>query len=123
MSILDIRINNRNYQIACDDGQETHVRGLARDLDAQVKDLGNQMGGQVADGTLLVLTALMLSDELNEANALNKSLKMEIGNTSQSFEKAKQTELELSLASVIGEIADDVQHIAQSIGDKAVAKS
>lgn len=122
MSILDIRINNRSYQIACDDGQENHVRGLARELDANVKDLGARMGGQVPDGTLLVLTALMLSDELNEAVAQNKNLKMQIGNTSQSFEKAKQTEMELSLAQVITEIAEDVQHIAHSIGNKAIAK-
>lgn len=116
MSILDIRINNRSYQIACDDGQEGHVRGLARELDATVKDLSARMGGQVPDGTLLVLTALMLSDELNEATAQNKNLKMQIGNTSQSFEKAKQTEMELSLAQVISEIAEDVEQITHSIG-------
>jgi cell division protein ZapA len=123
MSILDIRINNRSYQIACDDGQENHVRGLARDLDSTVKDLGSRMGGQVADGTLLVLTALMLSDELNEARTQNKNLKMQIGNTSQSFEKAKQAEMELSVAKVIEEIAGDVQHIADNIYDKSIAKA
>lgn len=123
MSILDIRINNRSYQIACDDGQEGHVRGLARELDAQVRDLGTRMGGQVPDGTLLVLTALMLSDELNELRSQNKNLKMQTANTSQSFEVAKQTEMEMSLAKVISEIADDVQHIAQTIDQKAIAKA
>lgn len=122
MSILDIRINGRNYQIACDDGQEGHVRGLSREVDARVKDLGSRMGGQVPDGTLLALTALMLTDELNEAREQNKSLKMQIGNTSQSFEKAKQAELEMSLAQVISDIADDIGNITQSIDDKAIAK-
>lgn len=123
MSILDIRINNRSYQIACDDGHEGHVRGLAREIDARVQDLGKRMGGQVADGTLLALTALMLVDELNEARESNKNLKMQIGNTSQSFEKAKQTEMELSLAKVISEIAEDVEKLAQSVDDKAIAKA
>lgn len=120
MSILDIRINHRSYQIACDDGQEQHVRGLARELDTHIRDLGNRMGGQVPDGTLLVLTALMLSDELNEARSQNRNLKLQIGNTSQSFEKAKQTEMELSLAQVISEIADDVQHISRHIEEKVI---
>lgn len=123
MSILDIRINNRSYQIACDDGHENHVRGLSRDLDARVRDLAARMGGQVADGTLLVLVALMLSDELANAQGQNKNLKLQIGNTSQSFEKAKQTELELSLAQVISEIADDVQQMAHGINDKTIAKA
>ena len=99
------------------------MRGLARDLDAQMRDLNSRMGGQVADGTLLALTALMLSDELNEARSQNKNLKMQIGNTSQSFEKAKQTEMELSLANVITEIAEDVQLIAQNINDNSIAKA
>lgn len=123
MSILDIRINGRAYQIACDDGQETHVRGLAREVDARVQDLASRMGGQVADGTLLALTALMLTDELNESGEQNKKLKLQIGNTSQSFEKAKQTEMEMSLAKVISEIADDIDGLAQSIDDKAIAKA
>lgn len=121
MSILDIRINGRSYQIACDDGQEGHVRGLGREIDARVQDLGSRMGGQVADGTLLVLTALMLTDELNEAREQNKSLKLQIGNTSQSFEKAKQAELEMALAQAITDIADDIDGIAQGVaqGGKA----
>lgn len=118
MSILDIRINGRNYQIACDDGQEGHVRGLSREVDARVQDLGARMGGQIPDGTLLVLTALMLTDELNESREQNKNLKLQIGNTSQSFEKAKQAEMEMSLAKAIDEITDDIDGIAQSIDTK-----
>lgn len=127
MSILDIRIGGRSHQIACDDGQEGHVRGLARELDARVRDLGSRMGGQVPDGTLLALTALMLTDELNEAREQNKNLKLQIGNASQSFEKAKQSEMELAVAAAITEIAADIENMAQSLEqaplDKAVAKS
>lgn len=123
MSILDIHINNRAYQIACDDGQESHVRGLARDIDARVKELATAMGGQVADGTLLVLTALMLSDELNESTAALKNLKLQSANTSQSFEIAKQAEMETSLAKAISDIAEDVQRMSQTIADKAIAKA
>lgn len=123
MSILDIRINGRNYQIACDDGQEPHVRGLAREVDARVQNLSSRMGGQVADGTLLALTALMLTDELNEASEQNTKLKLQIGNTSQSFEKAKQTELEMELARAISGIAGDIDGLARSLDDKTIAKS
>lgn len=123
MSILDIRINGRSYQIACDDGQESHVRSLAREVDSRVQDLASRMGGQVPDGTLLALTALMLTDELNESVEQNKKLKLQIGNTSQSFEKAKQTEMELSLAKVISEITGDIDAITRSVDNKAIAKS
>lgn len=115
MAILDIRINGRTHQIACDDGQESHVRGLAQQIDARVSDLASRMGGQASEGTLLLLTALMLTDELNEAGETNKKLKSQIGNTSQSFEKAKQTEMQISMARVIEEIAGDIEKIADTI--------
>lgn len=119
MAILGIHIHNRTHQIACNDGEESHVRKLADEIDARVKMLAQQMGGQAPDGTLLVLAALMLCDELNEQKENNQKLKLQLGNNSQSFEQAKQQEVEMQVAEAIADIADDIEKIAKSIETKA----
>lgn len=119
MSILDIRIGSKHYQVACDDGQEPHLRQLAKELDLRVRDLSARMGGQVPDSTLLVLTALMLMDETADAKDKMKKLKDQMGNTSQSFEIAKQTELELAVANAFILATEDVEQLVERMQQNA----
>lgn len=71
MAQVALTINKRSYDIACDDGQEDHLRTLAADLDARVQKLRQSMG-EIGDLRLLVMTALLLEDELNETRAAGK---------------------------------------------------
>ena len=66
MGQVTITINGRPYDIACDDGQEEHVRGLAGYLDERVSDLSRSIG-QVGDARLVVMASLLIADELVEA--------------------------------------------------------
>ena len=66
MGQVSITIRGRAYQIACDDGQEEHVEGLASYLDERVGDLAASIG-QVGDSRLLVMASLLIIDELVEA--------------------------------------------------------
>jgi cell division protein ZapA len=62
---VGVAINGRTYQIACDDGQEEHLKQLATYVDKRVAELIAAVG-QVGDMRLLVMTALILADELSE---------------------------------------------------------
>ena len=53
MAIVDIDINGRSYQIACDDGQEDHLRELSVKVNQIVKNLVASMG-QVGDARLYI---------------------------------------------------------------------
>lgn len=119
MSILDIRVGTKQYQVACDDGQEQHLRQLARELDHRVRDLSGRMGGQVPDSTLLVLTALMLMDETAEAKERLTRLKDQMGNTSQSFEVAKQNEMEMAVAEAFTMATDEVEQLLERMQQSA----
>jgi cell division protein ZapA len=66
MGQVTITVNGRPYDIACDDGQEEHVRGLAGYLDERVSDLSRSIG-QVGDARLVVMASLLIADELVEA--------------------------------------------------------
>ena len=66
MAQITVSINGRGYPVACSDGEEQRITELARYVDAKVKDFAQQLG-QIGDARLLVLTALVLADELAEA--------------------------------------------------------
>ena len=66
MPQVDVLINGRRYQIACDKGQEEHLSQLAEYVDKRVQGLVGSVG-QVGDARLLVMTSLLLADELSDA--------------------------------------------------------
>ncbi len=63
MGEINISVNGKNYGIACDDGQEERVRELGRYVDERVKSLGSA-GGATSENQNLVLTAIILADEI-----------------------------------------------------------
>lgn len=73
MPQVSITINGRAYPVACDEGEEEHVRELARMIDSKVAGFARQVG-QAGEARLLVLAALVLADELTEANEAARRL-------------------------------------------------
>ena len=65
MTQVTIRINGRGYEVACGPGEEERIAGLAAYVDGKVRDLVASLG-DVGDQRLLVLTSLLLADELWE---------------------------------------------------------
>ena len=66
MGQVAVTINNRKYDIACDDGQEAHLARLAQYIDKRVNELTAAVG-QIGDSRLLVMVSLLVADELSEA--------------------------------------------------------
>ena len=67
MPEISISINGRNYPISCEEGEEEHIIRLGRYIDKRVKDLARNVG-QIGEAHLLVMTSLVIADELSEAN-------------------------------------------------------
>ena len=68
MPLVNVMVNNRAYTIACDDGEEEHLKELASHVDAKVKELSGSVG-QVGDQKMMLMAALLVTDELFEARA------------------------------------------------------
>ena len=68
MPEVDVTINGRSYRIACEAGEEERLSRLGAYVDDRVEELAAQIG-QVGDARLLVMTGLMIADELAEAYA------------------------------------------------------
>ncbi len=68
MGQLTVTINARDYAIACEDGDESRIDALARELDRRVSELTESVG-QVGHARLLVIASLLMADELTDARA------------------------------------------------------
>ena len=68
MPEIAITVNGRNYRVTCGEGQETRLQSLARSFDERVQTLVRSVG-QAGEAQLLLATALMLADELDELRA------------------------------------------------------
>jgi len=66
MPLVNVLINGRAYTVACDEGEENHVRELGDFLDKRVRELSGSVG-QVGDARLLLMAGLLIADELSEA--------------------------------------------------------
>jgi cell division protein ZapA len=107
MPQVDVHINGRRYQIACDEGQEEHLAQLAVYVDKRVQELVGAVG-QVGDARLLVMTSLLVADELAEAYSTIED-NAEAANGA-SNEAASQREE--SLASMLESMATRLEAIA-----------
>jgi cell division protein ZapA len=62
MPLVNVMVNNRAYTIACDEGEEDHLRQLAATVDAKAREVLSSVG-QVGDTRLLLMAALLIADE------------------------------------------------------------
>jgi cell division protein ZapA len=74
MPQVGVTIGGRGYQIACDPGQEQRIRDLAAYIDGKVAGFAAQFA-QAGETRLLVLAALVIADELSDANEANRRLR------------------------------------------------
>lgn len=68
MADVKITVNGRIYEIGCDQGQEGRVVDLAAYVDQRLQQIARS-GGAYNDAHLLLLTALVLTDELFDLRA------------------------------------------------------
>ncbi|PQA88615.1 cell division protein ZapA [Hyphococcus luteus] len=66
MSQVEIRVNDREYRVTCEAGQEERLQQLAAFLDKRASAMAAELP-DVSDARLMLLSALTICDELFEA--------------------------------------------------------
>ena len=67
MGQVVVKVNGRDFALSCADGQEPRIRRLAQYVDAKVGEFSKAIG-QVGEARLVLLAALVIADELSDAN-------------------------------------------------------
>ncbi|HET6469105.1 MAG TPA: cell division protein ZapA [Geminicoccaceae bacterium] len=86
MPTIDLVVNGRHHQVSCGEGQEGRLKRLGSYVDGRVGELARQHG-QVGDGRLLLLTSLLIADELSDAYDEIKRLKGAAGDVQRQDER------------------------------------
>ena len=77
MSHVNVTIHGRQYRMACEDGQEDHLRRLAKDLDHRIEQLKVSFGA-IGDMRLIVMAALTIADELSDTTKRMRRLEEDL---------------------------------------------
>ena len=62
MANVNIKFNNKDYLLSCDDGQEKSLKKLTTFLDNKYKELKDKLGN-IGENILLLITSIQLIDE------------------------------------------------------------
>src|SRR5229473_2128222 len=67
MGQIVVKVNGRDFALSCTDGQEPRIRRLAQYVDAKIGEFAKNLG-QIGEARLILLAALVIADELSDAN-------------------------------------------------------
>jgi cell division protein ZapA len=88
MSNVVVNIAGRPYTMQCPDGEEEHLRDLAKMLDSEVARI-RQSVGSIGDIRQLVMAGLMVADRLSEATRKMEMLETDVQNLRESRNQAQ----------------------------------
>lgn len=106
MAQINVEVNGRPYAVGCEDGQEAHLRELARLFDHHVRQISQDMG-QLGDTRLFLMGALLLADELHDARGRMAALQSELGRL-----QADRARLETRAVTALEAAANRIEKIA-----------
>ena len=88
MANVNIKFNNKDYLLSCDDGQEENLKELANHLDSKYKELRQNLGN-VGENKLLFITAIKIVDDYFDLFKKVKNNKTEFEKLSIKFKELR----------------------------------
>jgi len=128
MSQVTVIINGRQFRLACEEGQEAHLKRLAGELDRRIGELRAQFG-EIGDTRLTVMAALMVADEITESGIRLRKLEEELASLNEarvaSAEHAKATQAAIvaALNTAAERIEKLTRQLNQTVGEGNVMLS
>ena len=88
MANVNIKFNNKDYLLSCDDGQEENLKELAMHLDSKYYELKKNLGN-IGENKLLLITAIKMVDDYFALNKKVDSKKNEFEKLSIKFKELR----------------------------------
>ena len=88
MANISIKFNNKEFLLACEDGQEEHLEELLIQINKKFNNLKNDLGN-LGESKLLLITAVKVMDEYYETKKKVEQKKNELKDLSNKFKELK----------------------------------
>jgi cell division protein ZapA len=88
MANVNIKFNNKDYLLSCDDGQEESLKRLTKFLDQKYSELKEKLGN-IGENKLLLITTIQLIDEYFDLKQKVTNQKKKLDEISSKFKEIK----------------------------------
>jgi cell division protein ZapA len=93
MANVNIKFNNKDYLLSCDDGQEESLKKLTKFLDKKYSELQDKLGN-IGENKLLIITTIQLIDEYFDLKQKVTDQKKKLDLISNKFKEIKTLAIE-----------------------------
>ena len=93
MANINVKFNNKDYLLSCDDGQEEDLINLTKFLDKKYSDLKDKLGN-IGENKLLLITSIQVIDEYFDLKKRVTSQKDSFENLSKKFKEMRSLVLD-----------------------------
>ncbi|MBM6579657.1 cell division protein ZapA [Microvirga sp. BT689] len=116
MSQVTVTIAGRTYRIACAEGEERHLEGLAAAYNTRIEEMRATFG-QVDDLRLHVMAAISQADELHETKKRIAALAEEVAllNSVNVSRDERLERIEARLADGLQRAAERIEELARNL--------
>ena len=113
MPQVTVTIDGKQYRMACDEGQEEHLIGLAQSFDRYVAHLKESFG-EIGDQRLTVMAGIMVMDELAELQRRVTGMESEIVTLRKTRDDAltKADKNDAALTGALASLAERMENLA-----------
>ncbi len=122
MPMIQVTIAGRSYRMACGEGEEAHLEGVAAAFEGKIAELRGSFG-EIGDMRLHVMAALTLADDLGEARRRIESLEQEVAalrSIATAGDERTQA-VEKRLAESVAKAAERIERLARKLNTPAAA--
>tara|TARA_Y100000590_G_scaffold249942_1_gene280807 strand:- start:1464 stop:1916 length:453 start_codon:yes stop_codon:yes gene_type:complete len=115
MANVNIKFNNKDYLLSCDDGQEENLKKLANHLNSKYNDLKENLGN-IGESKLLLITSIKMADDYFD-------LLKKVSKKKYDFEKLsiKFKELKSLAINYKDEKESEIQKLKEELNDFKIA--
>ena len=89
MANVNIKFNNKDYLLSCDDGQEESLKSLTKFLDKKYSELKDKLGN-IGENKLLLITTIQLIDEYFDIKQRVSQQKKKLDDLADKFKEIKK---------------------------------
>ena len=89
MANVNIKFNNKDYLLSCDDGQEESLKSLTKFLDKKYSELEDKLGN-IGENKLLLITTIQLIDDYFDLKQRVTQQKKKLDNLASKFQELKK---------------------------------
>ena len=93
MANVNIKFNNKDYLLSCDDGQEESLKSLTKFLDKKYTELQDKLGN-IGENKLLLITTIQLIDEYFDLKQRVGQQKKKLDDIAEKFQELKKLAIE-----------------------------